>query len=145
MRPGSSRIETTPRLRKLPPDKDGYLQVGITVDGQVKMRKVHHLVLEAFVGLRPPGTLTRHKDGVPSNNSLRNLAWGTQAENELDAVRHGTHTRGEQNGNAKLTQREADEVRVRLSNGEQGRVIARDLGVSDVIICRIKKGYRYAG
>lgn len=54
-------------------------------------RAVHQLVLEAFVGPRPPGALTRHLDDDSTNNHVSNLAWGTEAENTRDLVRNGNH------------------------------------------------------
>lgn len=74
----------------------GYKQVGLSQDGVSSSRTVHSLVLEAFVGARPDGAVTRHLDGDPSNNKLSNLAWGTQSENNFDQVRHGTHPRSRQ-------------------------------------------------
>jgi predicted XRE-type DNA-binding protein len=32
----------------------------------------------------------RHLDGIASNNDVRNLAWGTYADNEADKIQHGT-------------------------------------------------------
>lgn len=58
--------------------------------GAIK-RKVHHLVLEAFIGPRRADLITRHLDGDFANNALSNLAYGTQAENRYDAVRHDNH------------------------------------------------------
>ena len=53
---------------------------------------VHRLVLMTFVGPPPPECpLGLHKDGVPSNNHVANLYWGTYSSNRYDAVRHGTH------------------------------------------------------
>ncbi|MFI6491240.1 NUMOD4 motif-containing HNH endonuclease [Streptomyces sp. NPDC050564] len=73
-------------------DKDGYRVVSLVdLSGARKARKVHTLVLEAFIGPRPPGHVSRHLDGDPANNELPNLAWGTQAQNVADAIRHGTH------------------------------------------------------
>lgn len=54
-------------------------------------RKVHHLVLEAFVGPRPEGMECLHWDDNPSNNRLENLRWGTHSENTMDSIRNGTH------------------------------------------------------
>lgn len=61
----------------------------------VGARKVHHLVLEAFVGPRPIGANScRHFDDDPSNNNINNLAWGTKSENTEDAYQNGRlHTR----------------------------------------------------
>ncbi|MGW7657847.1 NUMOD4 motif-containing HNH endonuclease [Streptomyces tendae] len=73
-------------------NKQGYLSVALTRAGSVKHRKIHQLVLEAFVGPRPEGTVCRHLDGNPVRNVVGNLAWGTQSENMADAIRHGTHS-----------------------------------------------------
>ena len=73
------------------PNRQGYLSVALQHAGQVRYRKIHQLVLEAFVGPRPDGQVVRHLDGNPANNVLSNLAWGTHSENMADAIRHGTH------------------------------------------------------
>lgn len=52
---------------------------------------VHALVLETFVGPRPPGLESLHWDGDPTNNKVTNLRWGTRSENMQDMVRHGRH------------------------------------------------------
>lgn len=59
-------------------------------DGR-KVRTIYTLVLEAFVGPRPPGTEACHGDGNPQNDNLANLRWDTRRANNLDRVRHGTH------------------------------------------------------
>lgn len=68
--------------------KKGHLAVSL---GRGHRYKVHHLVLEAFEGPRPPGRLGLHRDGNPANNCHSNLYWGTYEDNLHDAVRHGTH------------------------------------------------------
>lgn len=57
-----------------------------------RARPVHALVLEAFVGPRPPGLECRHRDDVKSNNHVSNLVWGTRSENMHDRVRNGIHS-----------------------------------------------------
>ena len=44
--------------------------------GSMKKRPVAHLVLEAFLGPRPPKLAARYIDGNPTNPSARNLYWG---------------------------------------------------------------------
>lgn len=66
-----------------------YLCVHLYKDGKPKTRVVHHLVLETFVGFRPPGKDACHKDDNPANNHLDNLYWGTRQENMRDVVRNG--------------------------------------------------------
>lgn len=70
---------------------DGYCMVNLHRDGVRRTYTVHTLVLEAFAGVRPEGGVCRHLNGVAHDNRLSNLAWGTQAENVSDQVRHGTH------------------------------------------------------
>ncbi|MCC2030629.1 NUMOD4 motif-containing HNH endonuclease [Microbacterium allomyrinae] len=71
--------------------KEGYRHVSLRRDGVAKTRKVHLLVLAAFVGPRPIGLVGCHRDGDPGNNEVRNLRWDTQRSNVLDSVKHGTH------------------------------------------------------
>ena len=71
--------------------RGGYPCVGLHAQGERKMRYVHSLVAESFIGTRPEGMEVCHNDGNPANNHLDNLRYGTSSDNELDKVRHGTH------------------------------------------------------
>lgn len=62
-------------------------------EGNVLRKKVHVLVLEAFVGARPEGMLGLHRDDDKNNNTLANLYWGTAWENRQDARRNGVYAR----------------------------------------------------
>lgn len=79
------------RARALHTDKAEYARVTLKRNGVTRNHLVHHLVLDAFVGPRPAGTECRHLNGVPSDNRLVNLQWGTSSENSFDVVRHGNH------------------------------------------------------
>jgi hypothetical protein len=109
--------------------------------GKFVGRRVHHLVLEAFKRPKPKGLEGRHLDGNHSNNAISNLEWGTHRENEQDKIRHETHSKGERNGMAKLTNQEAQSIRL---STEPGVVLARRYNVANVTIHRIKYGERYA-
>jgi hypothetical protein len=80
-------------LRGFPSPNGGHLQYRLVdVTGESVTTKGHQLVLLAFVGPRPDwADQIRHLDGDPTNNALSNLRYGTRSENQLDAVRHGTH------------------------------------------------------
>ena len=52
-------------------------------------RLVHQLVLEAFVGPRPPGLQACHANDDPADNRLANLRWDTPSANRQDATRNG--------------------------------------------------------
>ena len=111
------------------------------VNGKYTLKYVHHLVLETFIGPRPKGQEARHLDGKVENNTLSNLQWSTHAENAADQILHGTDTRGERNGQAKLSFADADFIR---SSHEPGNILAHRYGVSEATICRVRKGLRYA-
>lgn len=69
----------------------GHLSVDLYRDKFRVTKKVHRLVLEAFVGPCPEGSEALHHDDVPTNNHLSNLRWGTRSENAQDRVRNGKH------------------------------------------------------
>lgn len=69
----------------------GYLTLRVKDDcGKKKDLCLHRAVLLAFVGPLPKGKVSRHLDGVKTNNHPSNLAYGTHQENREDAIRHGT-------------------------------------------------------
>lgn len=71
---------------------DGYLAATLTRTGERSCpRLVHILVAETFFGPCPPGQEVRHLNGVPGDNRVRNLAYGTHSQNIHDVVAHGNH------------------------------------------------------
>ena len=83
--------EARERLLKASSNTLGYLRVSLYRDGKGSTRRVHRLVLEAFVGPCPEGEEGCHGDGDPANNRLVNLRWGTVSSNAIDRVAQGTH------------------------------------------------------
>jgi hypothetical protein len=81
------------RLAELRPmvKSNGYHSVNLSrqIEGN-KTVTVHTLVAVAFIGPRPDGMIVLHGDGTRTNSDVRNLRWGTPADNILDAFRHGT-------------------------------------------------------
>lgn len=69
----------------------GYRYLALIIDGKRQRWRVHQLVAGLFIGPRPAGLDVCHNDGDPSNNRVENLRYDTASENNLDAVRHGTH------------------------------------------------------
>jgi len=78
------------RVLAATPNDDGYPIVNLARDGAKRVRMVHVLVLEAFVGPRPEGLEGCHGNGDPQDNRVTNLRWDTHHENMLDGARHGT-------------------------------------------------------
>lgn len=112
--------------------KSGYLFV--TLCGPLGSRtcRVHRLVLETFVGPRPKGMECRHfPDRNKSNNRPSNLSWGTKSQNMQDRVVHGTDSRGEKHGRAKLSWKKVRKIRKLYIRGKYGqRKLAKRYGVA---------------
>jgi len=121
----------------------GYYQVRLRHDGHSKTIAVHILVLTAFSGQCPSGMECRHLDGNRTNNHVSNLAWGTRSENSQDKLLHGTDSRGERSGLAKLTTVDVLEIRSRAANGERYVDIAKDFLVHASIISLIVRRKRW--
>lgn len=77
-------------------DQNGYEIVALTKDRKLTSRRVHILVIEAFVSPRPEGMQACHNDGNNRNNTVENLRWDTASANTYDKVRHGTHVQAAQ-------------------------------------------------
>jgi hypothetical protein len=112
-----------------------YFSITIRIDGKQRRKRIGVIVLETFVGPRPPGLICRHKDGDSENNHIGNLEWSTQLQNMRDTYAHGTRIRGEKTGNAKLT--EAD---VRIIRTMTCLAAAREFGISRAQSSRIING-----
>lgn len=77
-------------MRKIS-DNGAYLSTSLWKNGRAITRRVHLLVLDAFVGPAPEGMEACHNDGNGKNNHLENLRWDTHSSNLHDVVRHGRH------------------------------------------------------
>ena len=77
------------RILKPVVGKGGYLQVGLSNEGERRYYKIHRLVLEAFVVSCPERKECNHKNGIKSDNRPENLEWATKSENQLHAYQTG--------------------------------------------------------
>lgn len=77
------------KLLKKNKTEKGYLYVDLTKFGERKHKKIHRLVLEAFLPNENSDNLTvNHKDEDKTNNSLENLEWMTAKENVVYSQAH---------------------------------------------------------
>lgn len=106
---------------------------------------VSRLVCEEEHGQPPtPDHEAAHGCGNGSGGCVakRHLRWATPAENAEDKIAHGTVTRGERHGGAKLT--EADVISIRALRGKMlQRDIADLFGVSKAAVGLIQRGDRW--
>lgn len=120
-----------------------------------RRRFIHNLVLEAFVGPRPPGTEGAHLNGQKADNRVENLAWKTHIENEADKVQHGTLLAGDRhparlhpermahgarNAATKLTEAQAASILAESAAGASQRALARKNGVSQRTVQHLLRG-----
>jgi hypothetical protein len=137
------------RFKRTGLDGRGYRQVLLFRGGQkARHARVHSLVLEAFVGARPAGHYGVHLDRNLGNNRLENLAYlpGRQAvrpQRGLPLV-PGVRLRRprEEWANTKLSDAQVADIRLRLMAGERGIDLAREYGVHEATVSRVRNGSR---
>lgn len=118
---------------------EGYKRVTLqNKKGDKEVVSVHLLVARAFLG-RAGGRVVRHKDGDPSNPALANLEYGSQGENSMDKLRHGTDARGGKNASALLNEREVRKI-LRLKGSKTQLEIADQFGISRQAVSDIHRG-----
>jgi hypothetical protein len=125
-----------------PVSRHGYLGVRLSGHGKVETFAVHRLVALAHLGPRPDGKTINHIDGNKKNNSVANLEYCSQAENNQHALHTGlrTNPKGSHNGSAKLTESQVAEIKGRLRAGESQAALVRAYGVSRSLISQIATG-----
>lgn len=129
------------RKLKIKVNRGGYCLVNVRKFDSTKWKSVtiHRLVLETFVGDKPPNFQCRHKDGNKSNNNLNNIEWNTAQINHDDMHLHGTRAKGERIGPAKLTEKEILLIRQLLKTGRPQIEIAEDFQITQGHVSRIKR------
>ena len=120
----------------------GYPAVNLRKNNQAKAFSVHRLVLEAFVGLRPPGMECTHLNGQKPDARLTNLQWRTKLENEHDKILHGTKPVGERCHTAKITDQQKAEI---AQSNLATRLLAEQYGLSYARIQKIRSRARQKG
>ena len=118
--------------------KVGYNIVGLCRGGVSKWYSVHRLVLEAFVG-SGIGFECNHKDHNKTNNSVDNLEWLSIKDHGKDNRKHGTQA-GVNNGNAKLTIDDIEDIRAMRKAGMKLKDISTIFNVTMGLIGHIANG-----
>lgn len=134
-------------LAQQPKGRWGHLKVSLKRNGarergaDFRDFAVHRLVLLAHRG--PDAGEVRHLNGIAWDNTLANLAYGTRKENALDSVAHGTMShRGAHNGQRKLTEAAAQEIRMRAPLTTHA-ALAREFNVSRELVRDVCAGKRW--
>ena len=120
-------------------NKHGHLMVSLCNGGDVYYRLIHRLVAEAFLDNPYNFPVVRHLDDDPTNNSVYNLAWGTQKENFHDCI---------ENGKANCVRLETPIIAVDVYNGvklyfKSQAEAGRKLNIQQANIWKVLHGERY--
>jgi hypothetical protein len=126
--------------------KSGYPYVSLCRDGTQEWRYVHDLVLTAFVRPCPPGMEACHYNDFPWDNRWpENLRWDTRIANHQDADRNDRTARGEQHGQAKLTEASVRDIRARYdAGGVSQTALALEYGIGQMTVSWIVRRKTWA-
>lgn len=107
-----------------------------------KMRSVHSIVAEAFMGKRPDGLVVNHMDGNKLNNRLENLEYCSPKMNAEHAARNGLlkTMSGELCGHSKVSENQVMEIRMRHKNGESQSLLGREFGINQSTVWELVHG-----
>ena len=113
--------------------------------GVGKKFSVHRLVAQHFLPDWNPGLEVNHIDGNRDNNRADNLEMCTHQRNMEHAIAGGLkRDYGEKSVNAKLTNGQAEEIRVRYSPGQASQnSLAKQYGVSRQTVSAIIRYKKY--
>lgn len=123
-------------------DRDGYATISI----DNKKVGAHRYVCKLAKGAPPTaGHEAAHSCGKGHEACIApdHLSWKTRAENAADSLAHGTLSRGERHGRAKLTEAEARAI-LSMKGAESPGNLAERFGVSRHTISRIHNGLNWA-
>lgn len=101
------------------------------------MRHGHRLSYETWNGSIPDGMVVRHRCDNKRCINPFHLEVGTPADNSQDMVERGRSMYGMHNGNRKLTEREAREIKQSKDSSGQ---LAKKFGVCRGSVCNIRSG-----
>ena len=126
------------RILKQCENVNGYLQVGIPIDGKWSMKRVNRLIAQTFIQNPKNLPQVNHRDCDRKNNNVDNLEWCTASYNRRYQEKFGissTEARGHPLFAINLDTLEVLHFRSRVEAG-------RKLGISDGNINSVIKGSR---
>ena len=112
---GRIRNVETDVIRKCKPNKDGYVYIGLKINGKREMFKVHRLVATAFIPNPNNLPCVNHKDEIKTNNSAENLEWCSYKYNNTYGTvreRRSEKVRG---------QKRSEETKQKMSEAKKGK------------------------
>jgi DNA-binding XRE family transcriptional regulator len=129
-------------------DSAGYGQTAYRHNGTHRGVRAHRLAYEVWNGPIPDGLMVRHTCDNRKCIEPTHLILGT-AQDNADDLRSSRRRKGEgagdRNGRARLTNEQAEEIRMRYRRGGISQEqLADEYGVSQFAVSAIVRGKRYA-
>lgn len=125
--------------------KQGYYRIHPRIKGKKHNFFVARVVAECWIPNPENKPFVLHRDNNPLNNAVPNLRWGTQSENIQQAYDDNRITaKGQNNGQAKLTDIQVQVIREARKSGYQNRKIARYFKMSESWIAQVANGNRWS-
>lgn len=100
-----------PKILKPTLHTGGYMTVKLQIDGKQQTMYLHRVVAEKFIPNLDNKATVNHRDGNKFNNSVDNLEWATQSENNLHAVKTGLIKSGDKDYRASTTNEVVEKIR----------------------------------
>lgn len=142
---GRVKSKRRDKLMKLAKSPYGYLKVGLHKNGSLKTFSVHRLVCLAFLENPSNYPQVNHTNCIKDDNRLSNLEWCNASQNLKHASVNGLlHIyKGEDHVNSKISNNQADEIRIKSKQGRSQRQLAREYNISQRNIQFILHGVAY--
>lgn len=119
----------------------GYPYVALYREGVATSRRIHRMVVEAFIGPIPDTLHVNHRNGAKDDNRAENLEIVTRSQNMIHRYhvlgQRGTRNLGEANGASKLTEADVTAIRERWASGERQVDLGREFGIHRKYIAEI--------
>lgn len=123
--------------------KDGYGKIGIARDGVTRNLRAHRVSFEYINGSIPPENCICHHCDNPSCVRPDHLFLGTVWDNNHDKEKKNRDSRGERNGQAKLTEEDVRIIREMYHKGHTQENIAEIFNVGQTCISKVVRKTRW--
>lgn len=118
-------------------DKDGYCVLNLSDYGNKFQVRVHRLVAQAFIPNPHNLATVNHINHIKTDNRVANLEWMSNEDNAKDGWNGKIMPKGEKHPASKLTQQQADQIRIDVANGISRKVLAEQYNVTTATIGNI--------
>ena len=125
---GRVRSKINGNIRTLDKNNCGYYRITLYNHPRRERIFIHRLVASVFIPVNDYNKQVNHIDGDKSNNTVYNLEWVTQSENEIHAIRN--NLKGVWRGEFAVEYNDNLFAVIKCNQSE----FARELGVSKTLV-----------